>query len=89
MSDKMREEFEAAYQAESDGRGKFQPAPFTTYPDGAYAIPMVDMAWWAWQASRAALLIELPRDDVYCDDEAIAALNDCREAIETAGVKCT
>lgn len=45
-------------------------------------------AWWAWKQSRACCVVELPSDvgrylRVNYDD----LLADCREAIESAGVK--
>lgn len=42
----------------------------------------------AWQASRAAIEIELPNPDHLSDDEASSAIYRCVEAIESAGVKC-
>ncbi|PHN61945.1 MULTISPECIES: hypothetical protein [Pseudomonas] len=41
-----------------------------------------------WQASREALVIELPEHYQYDNPgEAFHAIKDCREAIEAAGVK--
>ncbi|AAY37847.1 hypothetical protein [Pseudomonas syringae] len=43
-----------------------------------------------WQASREALVIKLPDHYGYDDPgEAFHAIKDCREAIESAGVKVT
>ncbi|MEX5536019.1 hypothetical protein ABFV54_12920 [Pseudomonas syringae] len=43
-----------------------------------------------WQASREALVIELPEHYQYDNPgEAFHAIKDCREAIEAAGVKVT
>ena len=50
----MREEFEAAYFA------FYRIAPVYIVGFGIYADRHVDAAWWAWLASRAALVIELP-----------------------------
>ncbi|WP_313048748.1 hypothetical protein [Atlantibacter subterraneus] len=43
--------------------------------------------WWAiWQASRAAIEIELPDANIYMDDESVSAINDCANAILAAGL---
>ncbi|MFW3166217.1 hypothetical protein WBQ28_17180 [Pseudomonas syringae pv. syringae] len=43
-----------------------------------------------WQASREALVIDLPEHYQYDNPgEAFHAIKDCREAIESAGVKVT
>ena len=46
--------------------------------------------WSCWQASRAALCVELPHFEQYDDDMvsgAATAINDCQDAIHAAGVK--
>lgn len=65
----------------------------------AYASEETDRAWAAWQASRAALEIEMPpqldADDVADEffgpvdlaDAVNDAINGCRAAIEAAGVR--
>ena len=85
MSESMREEFEAAVgrdwpeiRIDFDRNGSF------------YRDQYIDSAWWAWQASRAALCVELPVWEQYDDDMvsgAATAINDCRDAIHAAGVK--
>ena len=57
-----------------------------------YAIGYGLEQWSVWQASRAALVVELPQKP-YCAQgmaypDYSDALNDCREAIESVGVKC-
>jgi hypothetical protein len=93
---KMREEFEA--WALSSGR------EIERYDDGPceYASLDTDSDWICWQASRAALVIELPefREDSDAVDAAGVGLiipqfdqgydegvAECRAAIEAAGVK--
>lgn len=58
-SEKMREGFEAAYQAEVERSGMtFEPAVFAKNEGGEYVNGLVQSAWWAWQASRSAIVIE-------------------------------
>ncbi len=103
MTDKMREEFEAAYRAACLNRPvpRFDPSVFAKDHCDDYVNPLVQSAWWAWQTSRAALVIELPPpypepeepeeaiDDSHMD--AYHAANGMRHAcskfIEAAGLK--
>ena len=80
MNDKMREEFEAWIKTEFDGcmprrKGK------------VYLSLYVNGAWKAWQASRAALCVELPKyystDSIglaYCADAVV-------DSLDAAGVR--
>ena len=80
MADKMREEFEAwaitsAWLGLSDECMEFI--------DGGYVNCEVQAAWLAWQASREALVIELPTEQpgyMYYAPDVV-------EAIEAAGLK--
>lgn len=54
MSDQMREEFEAAYLAKYDLKPQ-------NWNGVAYLHAHGNGAWWAWKASRAALVVELPK----------------------------
>lgn len=101
----MREEFEAAIFAEVNeqrtAEGEFvlqQPEGLLARDDdGSYSIRWVKSAWWAWQASRAALRVELPerRDPLNStgDDEnpRSSGFNDClervTEALQQAGIE--
>lgn len=64
----IREEFEAAIFAEvneqraAEGDFALQHGEglFARDDDGSYSIRWVKSAWWAWQASRAVLKVELP-----------------------------
>lgn len=59
--EKMREEFEAAYRAAQIKLGVKSPGRlFSRGPDGEYLSVAESHAWWGWQASREALVIELP-----------------------------
>lgn len=61
MSDLMREEFEATYKIEVIRQGKtFDSVVFTRESSGEYIVGLVQSAWWAWQASRECLVIDLP-----------------------------
>ena len=88
MSDLTEKEFEAAFRKEF-GFGRLAASAI---PD---AQQMMRAAWWAWQASRECLVIELPEPRVargYGEQVAEAlgfndGINYCEEAIHTAGVK--
>lgn len=56
--------------------------------DGDYGHPTVQIAWQAWQASRAALVVELPSDinGEYYADGWNAALMCVEGILEEAGV---
>jgi len=86
-TNKMRAEFEAAYAAKSTARnGRFCPEVLTRGDDGDYVIPSVQSAWWAWQASREAVVVELPKDIVTMAGPVLYA-DDVRAAIEAEGLK--
>ncbi|WP_434577607.1 hypothetical protein [Pseudomonas sp. Z1-6] len=90
MTDKMREEFEATWadvmRGDEPPPGR-KPARSRIDPE-RYAGDAAQFAWVWWQRSREPLVIELP--DHYCYDrpgEAYPVIQDCREAIEAAGLK--
>ena len=66
MSDKMREEFQAAFEEEMVarcGEGFRSSVRFffvEKEPDGSYSNPIAHAGWWAWQASRAAMVVASP-----------------------------
>jgi hypothetical protein len=83
MSEQMREEFRAAYERQFDTcpRGYIVET-------GDYTNDHARSAWWAWQASRAALCVALPLTNSCSNQSAyLLAVSDCREAIHAAGVK--
>ncbi|MBO2889550.1 hypothetical protein [Pseudomonas asiatica] len=53
---------------------------------GMYDSYWVEMVWWAWQASRAAVVVELPKDIVTMAGPVLYA-DDVRAAIEAQGLK--
>lgn len=82
-NEKMRQEFEA--WAFKEG--------YTMRTDGAdyYARETIEV-YAAWQASRAALCVELPKNDLSMQGEdrwaaRQSAINACRSAIESTGVR--
>lgn len=88
MNDKVREQFEAWAIA----RGQ------SVLRQGAgYAAERTGMAWLCWQASREAVVVELPRDiDQFADDDhgrrafslhTNTAYRECRRAITAQGLK--
>lgn len=87
-TNKMREQFEAAFVAKY-GFGRLAASA------NADAHAMYEAAKWAWQASREAVVVELPErapnDDPYVgepwDCGHNVAIDNCREAIEAQGLK--
>ncbi len=91
----MREEFEAWASSHFVDVGSGNP--LKKGPNGHYGFYVVATAWKAWQASRAALRVELPEkigphnmvgrhvlpEAAGYDD----AIDDCREAIQKAGIE--
>lgn len=59
MSDKMREEFEAAIALEA---GQSLVAIQLSRMADSYSTSALIYAWWAWQASRSAVVIDKPED---------------------------
>lgn len=98
MSESMREEFEAwavshGFRNEDKKLIKSKDelsCALGTDGNFYYKNVRVMAAWKAWQASRAALCVELPHFEQYDDDMvsgAATAINDCQDAIHAAGVK--
>ena len=76
MSEKMREEFESWAIS----------CHMCTYLDCVeYRHQSTEWAWMAWQASRAALVVELP-GAIWCSLAYHEAINDVKEALDDAGV---
>ena len=81
MSESMREEFESWLL-------KHKPIVAADMLEEGSFVP--EWMFEAWQASRAALCVELPHFEQYDDDMvsgAATAINDCQDAIHAAGVK--
>ena len=84
MSEKMRDGFESWCLANGY---TLRPAETNCgiIIDGDYGHPTVQIAWQAWQASRAALVVELP-GAIWCSLAYHEAINDVKEALDDAGV---
>lgn len=93
MSDLMREEFEQAVvnMHASHGVPHEDAAAFLEIGSNGYRSVSTKSAWWAWQASRECLVIELPEpdsDDGDSWDQCFkSGVSQCRAAIHAAGVK--
>ena len=91
MTDKMREEFEVAWadvmRGDDPPPGR-KPLRSQIDPD-RYRGDAVNFAWRWWQRSRESLVIELPaiRAEDYCPLSNVAYREECRQAIEAAGLK--
>ncbi|HBO6210614.1 TPA: hypothetical protein L4726_004744 [Pseudomonas aeruginosa] len=94
----MREEFEAAIFAEVNeqraAEGEFvlqhPEGLFARDDDGSYLIRWVKSAWWAWQASRAALRVELPKPHPafeYAPRAKVFNITDVEVALQQAGIE--
>lgn len=88
--EKMREEFEAWAATKKGGlvAGDFR----WMESRNRYYYEITQAMWESWQASREALVIELPAiDDPDCGQRVSFHLGaykgECRQAIEAAGVK--
>lgn len=76
MSEKVREEFESWAIS----------CHMCTYLDGVeYRHQSTEWAWMAWQASRAALVVELP-DSTGCGPAYHEAICDVTCSLDDAGV---
>ena len=54
-----REDFEVWY-CDSDEGPQCERSWMTQESDGRYSLLIIQRDWWVWQASRAAVVIELP-----------------------------
>ncbi|HFQ8053057.1 TPA: hypothetical protein ACHTCR_004934 [Pseudomonas putida] len=76
-TNKMREQFEAAYLAESTRRnGRTYPSVLTRGDDGNYVIPSVQSAWWAWRASRDSVVVVI---DVQDGEVSVPDIESCAQ----------
>lgn len=88
--EKMREEFQAEWSRKS-GWSDMQLEIFRTGDD--YSDQSTSSAWWAWQASRAAIEVELPapHNDYSISDRDVSGACEQykrdRKAIESLGLK--
>lgn len=94
----IREEFEAAIFAEVNEQRAAEGEFVLQHPegllarddDGSYLIRWVKSAWWAWQASRAALRVELPKPHPafeYAPRTKVFNITDVEIALQEAGIE--
>jgi hypothetical protein len=81
----MREEFEA-WGLENHFEVGHKSA------DGRYIGPATDIAWTAWQASRAAVVVELPKNELSMQGHdrwraRQSAIDSCKTAIQSTGIR--
>lgn len=102
MTDKMREEFEA-WITSPPLEKPVLVNPESSGFSGEYRAYEVQLAWQAWQASRAAVEVELPKIVAYQDDTGdldadidrldgevlygLLRFIDVEDAIEAAGLR--
>lgn len=90
-SEKIREQFESWVVEEAKRRDyKFMDNVLKRDPSGEYSTTWVDMAWMGWEASRASLVVELPEkwgEYTEAGSAACDAIDSCREALDSLGIK--
>lgn len=93
--DLMREQFEAAWRARYPAHGDIALKRSGLDPED-YCNTRVKDAWWAWKASREAVVVDLPNPadyGVYNDHSDFLHVDDVelmkavRAAIEAQGLK--
>jgi len=96
-NEKMRAEFESAWLQRYPDHEEIAFKRSYLEPDSYVATRLKD-AWWAWQASRAEIVVELPERRNVPDRDCWARTNslgyntcnqEARLAIEAAGLKVT
>lgn len=85
---KLREQFEAAYEARSFERnGRFDRAVLTRGGDDEYVIPQVQSGWWGYQASLEALHVTNPFPVQMGDPDAAWAREVAGKSLRAQGLK--
>lgn len=95
--DKMREEFE---EWAVNTKNQFDlPFFIIKKADGIYVDRGTEISWQAWQASRQALVVELPAPCYraeytdYCNNslewDNYYEIDEVKSALSEAGIKCT
>lgn len=98
-TNKMREQFEADFVEEMCRRGGegFRSTVLHSLsqkkPGGDYQHITESLAWWAWQASREAVVVELPKVvgfegayDSHRHHEFVPSMSDVEDADEIFGL---
>lgn len=86
--DPFHADFEAAVIKVYDEAGADEPN--LAFKHGAYTDPLIQSAWWAWNASREAVVVDLPpRGALSASDSPWEVFDACREAVEAQGLKVT
>ena len=85
MSEKMRAEFEEWMIANTEFDTQRTAFAMTKEEDQQYMCHRTNLAWLAWQASRAAMVVELP-DAMGYPLAYHEAINDVEGALDDAGV---
>lgn len=70
-TNKMRDAFEVALAKQAAEDGFSKPSLRRNKNNGDYVDPFEQAAWWGWQASREAVVVELPEPDLpeaYADE---------------------
>lgn len=97
-TNKMREQFIKAYRSLLAAEGMMIQEKRFEWRDGGFVHRETSIAWWAWQASREAVVVHIPNraSDAYrehFDDveggsfNEAAYIRDVRKAIEAQGLK--
>ncbi|HFT8622242.1 TPA: hypothetical protein ACGSTY_006219 [Pseudomonas aeruginosa] len=81
----MREEFEAWASSHFVDVGSGNP--LKKGPNGNYGFYVVATAWKAWQASRAALRVELPEPYAFHQEVQTVFRDRVKEALQQAGIE--
>ncbi|WP_312272276.1 hypothetical protein [Pseudomonas sp.] len=77
----MRDEFEAWAATHFCG------PDFTKNSNGDYIKEWMRNSWAGWQASRAALVVELPKSENLSSPEALCLYDEVKFELEAAGVQ--
>lgn len=85
-TNKMLKEFIRTYRSLLIAEGMNVQESRFELCDGEFVHRETAIAWWAWQGSRANLVVELPKDIVTMAGPVLYA-DDVRAAIEAQGLK--
>ncbi|WP_288076495.1 hypothetical protein [Pseudomonas sp.] len=82
----------AVYMLKRDGDFEKPPTPYELHRRelGLYDWVWVETAWWAWQASRQAVVVELPRQHFEFEGDTAPEMFSAEviKAIEAQGLRC-